>query len=74
MTEDTLLPFDVPAVQLKKVTADFAGGLVSSDGGLVLLRMARHRLSLAGEFAGCIRESRDPDRPAHTLLAILRFS
>ncbi len=25
MTEDTLLPFDLPAVQRKKVTADFAG-------------------------------------------------
>ena len=38
MTEDTLLPFDLPAVQRKKVSADFEGGLISSDGGLVLLR------------------------------------
>ena len=26
MTEDTLLPFDLPGVQRKKLTADFAGG------------------------------------------------
>ena len=38
MTEDTPLPFDLPAVSRKKVTADFAGGSISSDGGLVLLR------------------------------------
>ena len=38
MTEDSLLPFDLPAVQRKKVTADFAGGSISSDGGLALLR------------------------------------
>ena len=36
MTEDILLPFDLPAVKRKKVTADFEGGLISSDGGLGL--------------------------------------
>jgi len=30
MTDDTLLPFDLPAVSRKKVTADFAGGSISS--------------------------------------------
>ncbi len=54
MTEDTLLPFDLPAVSRNKVTADFAGGSISSDGGLVLLRAAERGLGLAG----CIREWR----------------
>ena len=27
MTEDTLLPFDLPVAQRKQVTADFEGGL-----------------------------------------------
>ena len=44
MTDDTLLPFHLPAVQRKKVTAAFDGGLISSDGGLVLLREAERRL------------------------------
>ena len=52
MTEDTLLPFDLPAVQRKKVTADFEGGPISSDGGLVLLREAERRLALADALAG----------------------
>ena len=47
MTEDVLLPFDLPAVRRKKVIADFEGGLISSDGGLVLLREAERRLGLA---------------------------
>ena len=73
MTEDTLLPFDLPAVSRKKVTADFAGGALSSDGGLVLLRAAERRLGLAEALAGCIQEWRDPDRVVHTLSAMLRF-
>ena len=66
MTEDTLLPFDLPAVRRKKVTADF-------EGGLVLLRGAERRLGLAETLAGCIREWRDPALVVHTLPAMLRF-
>ena len=73
MIEDSLLPFDLPAVQRKKVTADFAGGSISSDGGLVLLRAAERRLGLAETLAGCIREWRDPARTVRTLPAMLRF-
>ena len=72
MTEDTLLPLDLPAVQRKNVTADFAGGSISSDGGLVLLRAAERRLGLADALAGCIREWRYPDRVVHTLPDMLR--
>ena len=57
MTEDTLLPFDLPAVRRKKVTADFEGGLISSDGGLVLLREAERRLRLADTLAGKVRRA-----------------
>ena len=73
MTEDTLLPFDLPAVRRKKVTADFEGGLISSDGGLVLLREAERRLGLAETLAGCIRDWRDPALVVHTRSAMLRF-
>ena len=47
MTEDTRFPFDLPAVSQKKVTADFGGGLISSDDELVLLRAVERRLGLA---------------------------
>ena len=73
MTNSTLLPFDLPAVQRKKVTADFDGGLISSDGGLVLLREAERRLGLAGLLAGCLRDRRDPALVTHGLAEMLRF-
>ena len=47
MTDDSLLPFDLPSVRRKKVSAAFDGGLISSDGGLVLLREAERSLGLA---------------------------
>ena len=55
MIEDTLLPFELPAVRRKKVTADLKGWLISPDGGLDLLREAERRLGLAETLAGCIR-------------------
>ena len=73
MTEDTLLPFDLPAVQRKKVTVDFEDGLISFDGGLGLLREAERRLGLAERLAGCIREWRDPALVVDTLPAMLCF-
>ena len=73
MTHDTLLPFDLPAVCRKKVTAAFDGGLISSDGGLVLLRTEERRLGLADLLAGCLRDRRDPALLTHTLSEMLRF-
>ena len=73
MTDDTLLPFHLPTVQRKKVTAAFDGGLISLDGGLVLLREAEHRLGLADTLAGCIRDRRNQAQVVHPLSAMLRF-
>ena len=46
MTDDTLLPFSLPAVQRKKVTAAFDGGRLTSDGGVLLLSGADRQLGL----------------------------
>lgn len=73
MPDDTLLPFDLPAVCRKKVTAAFDAGAVSSDGGLLLLREAERRLGLADLLAGCLRDRRDPTLIDHTLPEMLRF-
>ena len=73
MTDDSLLPFDLPAVRRKKVTAAFDGGLISSDGGLVLLREAERRLGLAERLAACLRDRRDPALVSHGLAEMLRF-
>ena len=73
MTDDSLLPFDLPSVQRKKVSAAFDGGLISSDGGLVLLREAERRLGLAETLVGCIRDRRNQTEVVHSLVAMLRF-
>lgn len=52
MTEDTLLPLDLPAVSRKKVTADFTGRSISSDGRLVMLRAAERQVDLAKTLVG----------------------
>ena len=39
MDDDTLLPFSLPAVERKKVTAAFDGGRLTSDGGVMLLSL-----------------------------------
>jgi len=49
--DDTLLPFSLPSICLKKVTAAFDGGRVSSDGGVLLLAGADRRLDLIDTLA-----------------------
>ena len=45
--DDTLLPFSLPNICKKKVTAAFDGGRISSDGGVLLLAGAVTMLALA---------------------------
>ena len=72
MTDDTMLPFALPAVSRKKVTAAFDGGRITSDGGVVLLAEAERRLGLADRLAAVIADDRDPSRVIHRLPDIRR--
>ena len=73
MVEDNLLPFSLPAVCRKKVSVAFDGGLLSSDGGVMLLRDVERRLGLAEGLARCLRDQRDPARIDHELVEMLRL-
>jgi hypothetical protein len=57
----------------KSVVAKFDGGLLSSDGGLLLLREAELRLRVADRLAACIKDPREPDQITHSLADIIRF-
>lgn len=46
----------------KDILADFDGGVVGSDGGLMLLRKADEQLGLTEALADAITDDRDPDR------------
>jgi hypothetical protein len=72
MIDDSLLPFSLPSVQRKKITAAFDGGRISSDGGVMLLGLAERRIGIADRLAAEITDRRDPTRVVHALSDILR--
>ena len=72
MTHDTIPPFAFPAVRGRKITADFDGGRLTSDGGVMLLAMAERRLGIAARLARLVPDRRDPARVTHTLADMIR--
>jgi len=70
--DDTLLPFSLPNIRTKKVTAAFDGGAISSDGGVFLLAGADKRLGLIDALAALFPDSRDPAQISHSIADILR--
>jgi hypothetical protein len=67
-----LLPFSLPSVARKKVTAAFDGGRISSNGGVMLLALAERRIGIADRLAAEVTDRRDPARVVHALSDILR--
>ena len=53
--------------------AKFDGGLLSSDGGILVLREIEQRLRVADRLTACIEDSRSPDQITHSLADIIRF-
>src|SRR3984893_8813741 len=73
MSEDTLLPFDLPSVAHKKVSVGFDGGQLSSDAGVLVLRGVEKKLGLAARLASCMRDRRTPERIGHPPDEMLRL-
>lgn len=57
---------------LGKITQEFDGGQVCTDGGLLILRKADDRLSLAELAAFTIADKRDPSYVRHTVTNLFR--
>src|SRR6202142_3694664 len=70
--DDTLLPFSLPNLCKKKVTAAFDGGTISSDGGIFLLAEADRRLGLIDALASLVPDGRDPTQITHSMADMLR--
>jgi len=51
----------------RKVVADFSGGTLSSDGGVLLLRQVDQGLGLSGALAACFEDGRDLRYVDHTM-------
>ena len=81
MSEDIVLPFELPAVARKKacpersrrVSVGFDGGMLSSDAGVVLLRDVERRLGLAARLSGSMRDRRNSRSIEHTQEEMLRL-
>jgi hypothetical protein len=71
---DSMLPLPgLSPVSGKTVVAKFDGGLLSSDGGILVLREVEQRLHVADRLAGCMVDPRAPELITHTLAEIIRF-
>ena len=57
----------------KTIVAKFDAGLLSSDGGVLMLREVEQRLRVADRMAACIEDPRAPDQITHSLADIIRF-
>src|SRR4051812_17987449 len=57
----------------REIEARFDAALMSSDGGLLVLREIEQRLGIARRLATCIPDPRVPERVVHGLDEIIRF-
>ncbi len=70
--DTTYLPGLSP-VSGKKVRASFDGGLLSSNGGLLLLREVERKLGIAERLAACLHDRRASEKVRHTVAEMIRF-
>ena len=49
------------------IEADFSGGAISSDGGLMLLRQLDDKLGLSAAVGAVLHDERDPERVTHAM-------
>lgn len=67
-SSDLVLEFPLGS---RTVSANFDGGNLSSDAGLLLLRRVDEKLGLTRRLAGCIRDERDQDKVAISIAEML---
>jgi hypothetical protein len=70
--DDNLLPFSLPSLRGKKITAGFDGGNLSSDGGVLLLAKIDRQLGLTGALARAFGDRRKSCLIRHQLTDIIR--
>ena len=64
--------FHFPSFDRRKIEANFQGGEVSSDGGMMLLREADRRLGLTAAFNAALPDPRHPVFITHAQVTLLR--
>ena len=72
MTECTRSPIAFSSLGKRKVVADFDGGTITSDGGVLLLRQIERRLRLVERIDAAIPDPRNPFLITHSQVSMLR--
>jgi hypothetical protein len=68
----TATPIEFPAFKRRQIQADFSGGAITSDAGVLLLRSIDRQLKLTERVAAQMSDRRDPDKVRHPLVDLLR--
>ena len=72
MTDCTSKPISFSSLNRKKVEANFTGGNISTDGGLLLLRELDRKLQLTKKLSQVIHDNRNPAYIGHTVEQLLK--
>ena len=72
MTECSQQLFEFQGLGGRKVSADFSGGFLSGDGGVLLLREVERRGRLCKKLAACFDDRRNARFVEHELAVMLR--
>ena len=67
MTECTQTSFTFADHGRRQVVARFDGGMITSDGGAMLLRQTEQRSGIVRQFAACFRDHRQPAQVEHSV-------
>ena len=71
MNKENQIPLPFTPLKNRKITAVFDEPLVSSDGGLMLIREALHETGIIGALAGALGDPRHPSYIDHTTEELL---
>ena len=72
MEEDNQLGFEFPGLGRRKIEANFAGGQVSTDGGVMLLRQVDRWLGFTKQLDRILPDRRNPLLIQHSQESLLR--
>lgn len=72
MTNCKKFPIQFPPLKSKKVLANFQGGSISSDGGVLLLNLIDRKLRLSQAISASFSDSREKGKVQHSVHAMLK--
>ena len=71
MEENKQLSFEFKAISGKRVTADFTGGAVTSDAGVLVMRETANRIGIIEQLAGAVHDKRHQSYVKHEMNELL---